>query len=75
MCATLLAGSARTVEANQGEQLKDNPRGTPEEQAIEALEEKILAIQTGLSDLNNTVIANQKEVMRVNCNVSRNSLD
>ena len=81
VCATLLAGSAHTVEANQGDvkqQLKDNPRGTPEEyytQVIKALEEKILAIQTGLSGLNNTVIANQKEVMRVNCNVSRNSRD
>ena len=80
VCVTLLAGSAHTVEANQGDvkQLKDDPRGTPEEyytQVIKALEEKILAIQTGLSDLNNTVIANQKEVMRVNSNVSRNSRD
>ena len=74
VCATLLAGSAHTVEANQGDvkqQLKDDPRRL----AIKVLEEKILAIQTGLSGLNNTVIANQKEVMRVNCNVSRNSRD
>ena len=79
VCAILLAGSAHNVEANQGDvkqQLKDDPRGTPEEyytQVIKALEEKILAIQTGLSDLNNTVIANQKEVMRVNSSTAKNS--
>ena len=78
--------SRHTPEANQGgamQRLKDDPCGTPVEcyaQAIKALEEaeqKILALQTGLLNLNHTVIANQKEVKQgflvLTTNVSRNA--
>ncbi len=61
-----------TVEPDGGKtvkQLKDSPCGTPVEcyaQAIKALneaEQKILSLQTGLLNLNHTVIANQIQVL------------
>ena len=75
--------SRHTPEANQGgamQRLKDDPCGTPVEcyaQAIKALEEaeqKILALQTGLSDLNHTMTANQKILSHLNHTVNSSIL-
>jgi homoserine dehydrogenase len=58
-----------SYQSNHALRLKDDPCSTPVEcyeQAIEAnkeVEQKILAIQTGLSDLNYTVIANKNEAL------------
>ena len=68
----------RSVQGGAVRRVKDDPCGTPVEcyaKAIKALEEaeqKILTIQTGLSDLNQTVKQVNASVMGLKTNVSVN---